>query len=293
MKKGLVLILFLFIISCKREKEEKNFPPEILSAKIVPEKLTPYKRAGVSIKAVDKNKDDIKFKIEWFLNNRKVFEGKEFYIENLKKGDVLYAVITPYDGKEYGKPFTTAPALLQNLPPRIEEANFIPDTIFTTTEKIEIKGKAYDPDGDETTFLCEWYINGRKQETQEPVFYPAKLKENDIVEAIVYAYDGTERSKNFIRVSTIALNSPPFIKIKEKEIKLSSYPEFTYKIDAYDPDGDPLKFSIISSTIPEIEITSDGMVKGKIPENVKNINITIKIEDTKGNSKTFNLNFNL
>lgn len=286
-------ILLLFTACVSQEKKGENSPPEILSAKIVPEKLVPGKRAGVSINAVDKDRDDITFKIEWFVNGKKVHEGKEIYLENLKKGDKIFAVITPYDGKEYGKPYTTTPALLQNLPPTIEKANFFPDTIFTTTDKIEIKGEATDPEGDEISFLCEWYINGKKQETQEPVFYPPKLKENDLVEAIVYAYDGSERSRNFIRISTVVLNSPPVVDIKEGEIKLSSYPEFSYKVNAHDPDGDPLKFSILYSSIPDIEILPDGTIKGKIPENVKKIDITLKIEDIKGNSKTVNLNFNL
>jgi len=282
------------VLSCtSRNKKQGNSPPEILSAKIVPEKLVPGKRAGVTIKAIDKDKDDISFKVEWFVNGKKVSEGREFYPENIRKGDRVHAVITPYDGKEYGRSFNTAPALLQNSPPRIEEANFIPDTILTITKKIEIKGKALDPDEDEITFLCEWYINGQKQETEKPVFTPHTLKENDLVEAIVYAFDGEQRSRNFIRISTIALNSPPEIDVKEGEIKLSSYPEFSYKINAYDPDGDPLKFSILSSSIPGIEVTSDGTIKGKLPENAKKIDITLKVEDTKGNSKTVNLNFSL
>lgn len=295
MKHYLALFLTLLLMfSCtSRNKKQANSPPEILSAKIVPEKLVPGKRAGVSINAIDKDKDDISLKVEWFVNGKKVSEGREFYPENLRKGDRVHAVITPYDGKEYGKSFVTTSALLQNQPPEIVEANFIPDTILTTTEKIEVKGKAVDPDQDEITFLCEWYINGQKQETEKPVFTPQALKENDLVEAIVYAFDGEQRSRNFIRISTIALNSPPFVDIKKGEIKLSSYPEFTYKINARDPDQDPLKFSIIFSSIPEVEITPDGTIKGKIPENVKEINITLKVEDTKGNSRTVNLNFSL
>ncbi len=287
------LILLLMLWCASRDKKQGNFPPEILSAKIAPEKLSAGKRAGVSINAVDKDKDDITFKVEWFANDKKVFEGREFYPENLRKGDRIYAVITPYDGKEYGKSYKTPPAHLQNLPPEIVEANFLPDTILTTTEKIEVKGKANDPDGDEITLLCEWYINGKKIEQDEPVFKPRGLKENDLVEAIVYAFDGQERSRNFIRISTIALNSPPVINIKKGEIKLSSYPEFTYKINAYDPDEDSLKFSILSSSISEIEIIPDGTIKGKAPENVKKINITLKVEDIKGNSRTINLNFSL
>ncbi|MEO0231533.1 MAG: hypothetical protein ABIM29_03215 [candidate division WOR-3 bacterium] len=293
MKKIAFLLLLLILISCKKEEKKINHPPEIISAKIEPEDIMKNMRAGVFIKANDKDKDDIIYKIEWFLNDEKVFEGKEISLEKFKKGDLLYAIITPYDGKEYGKPYKTAPALIKNSPPKIIEAKFSPDTIFTTTEKIEIVAKAEDPDNDEISYIVEWYINGKMQEEKRTVFNPPKLKENDLLEAIVYAYDGEEKSKSFSRISYLVQNSPPFIEVPQEELKIPSYPEFTYKINAYDPDGDKLKFEIISSNIKEIQIDENGIIKGKIEENVKKINIKIKVIDTKGNYKEKEIIFSL
>ncbi|MEO0263368.1 MAG: hypothetical protein ABIM62_06560 [candidate division WOR-3 bacterium] len=293
MKKIAFLLLLLILISCKKEEKKINHPPEIISAKIEPEDIMKNMRAGVFIKANDKDKDDITYKIEWFLNDEKVFEGKEISLEKFKKGDLLYAIITPYDGKEYGKPYKTAPALIKNSQPKIIEAKFSPDTIFTTTEKIEIVAKAEDPDNDELSYIVEWYINGKMQEEKRTVFNPPKLKENDLLEAIVYAYDGEEKSKSFSRISYLVQNSPPFIDVPQEELKIPSYPEFTYKINAYDPDGDKLKFEIISSNIKEIQIDENGIIKGKIEENVKKINIKIKVIDTKGNYKEKEIIFSL
>ncbi len=293
MKKIAFLLLLLILISCKKEEKKINHPPEIISAKIEPEDIMKNMRAGVFIKANDKDKDDIIYKIEWFLNDEKVFEGKEISLEKFKKGDLLYAIITPYDGKEYGKPYKTTPALIKNSPPKIIEARFSPDTILTTTEKIEIVAKAEDPDNDEISYIVEWYINGKMQEEKRTVFNPPKLKENDLLEAIVYAYDGEEKSKSFSRISYLVQNSPPFIEVPQEELKIPSYPEFTYKINAYDPDGDKLKFEILSSNIKEIQIDENGIIKGKIEENVKKINIKIKVIDTKGNYKEKEIIFSL
>ena len=293
MKKAALLLLILALISCKKEDKGINHTPEIISAKIEPRDLAKNMRAGVFIKALDKDKDDIIFKIEWFLNDEKVFEGKEISCEEFKKGDLLYAIITPYDGKEYGKPYKTAPALIKNSPPKILEAYFSPDTIFTTTNKIEIVAKAEDPDNDNISYIVEWYINGKKQEGEKEIFTPKNLKENDLLEAIVYAYDGEEKSKNFVRVSYLVQNSPPIINIEESEIKIPSYPIFTYKINAYDPENDKLKFEIISSNIKEVEIDENGIVKGKIEENVKKINIKIKVTDSKGNYREREIIFSL
>ncbi len=293
MKKELILILILLFSFCKKEKIRINHPPEIISAKIEPEDLKKNMRAGAFIKANDKDKDDIIFKIEWFLNDKKVFEGKEISLEKFKKGDKLYAIITPYDGKEYGKPFKTAPALIKNSGPKMLEAYFSPDTILTITEKIEIIAKAEDPDNDEISYIVEWYINGEKQEGEKEIFSPKNLKENDLLEAIVYAYDGEEKSKNFVRISYLVQNSPPIIDIQESEIKIPSYPIFTYKINAYDPENDKLKFEIISSNIREVEIDENGIIKGKIEENVKKINIRIKVTDSKGNYREKEIIFSL
>ncbi len=292
MKKILVFLLLFFTL-CKKEEKKINHPPEIISAKIEPENLKKNMRAGVFIKANDKDKDDIIYKIEWFVNDEKVFEGKEISLEKFKKGDLLYAIITPYDGKEYGKPYKTAPALIKNSPPKMIEARFSPDTILTTTEKIEIVAKAEDPDNDEISYIVEWYINGKMQEEKGIVFNPPKLKENDLLEAIVYAYDGEEKSKSFSRISYLVQNSPPLIEVPQEELKIPSYPEFTYKINAYDPDGDKLKFEIISSNIKEIQIDENGIIKGKIEENVKKINIKIKVIDTKGNYREKEIIFSL
>lgn len=283
MKRMLLLLPILALTFCKKEEKEINYPPEIISAKIEPSDLRKDMRAGVLIKANDKNNDDITYKIEWFLNDEKISEGKEISLEKFKKGDILYAIITPYDGKEYGKSFKTAPALIKNSPPRMVEAKFSPDTILTITKKVEIIAKGEDPDNDEISYMVEWYINGEKQEEKGTVFSPKNLKENDLLEAIVYAYDGEEKSKSFTRISYLVQNSPPFIEIPQEEIKIPSYPEFTYKINAYDPDGDKLKFEIVSSNIKEIKIDENGIIRGKIEENVKKINVKIKIIDTKGN----------
>ena len=291
MKKFFIFLILIGFICCKKEKGIKlNNPPEILSAKIEPENLKKNERAGALIKAKDKDGDDITYKIEWFLNGKKIYEGKEIETHNFKKGDTLYAVITPYDGKEHGKPYKTAPALIRNTAPEIISAKFLPETILTITDKIEVKAEGKDIDDDNLSFLVEWYINGEKK-GEGINFFPQKLKENELLEAIVYAYDGEEKSKNFITISAIVSNSPPFIDLKENEIKLSSYPYFTYKINAYDPDGDNLKFEIVSSNVKGIEIDENGVIKGKIEGNVKNIILRIKIIDTKGNSREKNLTF--
>jgi hypothetical protein len=291
MKRFLIFLIFIGFISCKKAKEIKgNNPPQILFAKIEPENLKKNQRAGALISANDKDGDDITYKIEWFLNGKKIYEGKEIETHNFKKGDTLYAVITPYDGKEYGKSYKTAPALIKNTPPEIISAKFLPETILTITHKIEVKAEGKDIDDDKISFLVEWYINGEKK-GEGLSFSPQKLKENELLEAVVYAYDGEEKSKNFVTISANVSNSPPIIDLKQNEIKLSSYPYFTYKINAYDPDGDDLKFEIVSSNVKGIEIDENGIIKGKIEENIKNINLRIKIIDKKGNYIEKNLTF--
>lgn len=124
MKRLFLLLLILNLTSCEKEKVRTNHAPEIISAKIEPEDIMKNMRAGVFIKANDKDKDDITYKIEWFLNDEKVFEGKEISLEKFKKGDLLYAIITPYDGKEHGKPYKTTPVLIKNSPPKMIDTLF-------------------------------------------------------------------------------------------------------------------------------------------------------------------------
>lgn len=97
------------------------------------------------IKAVAEGKDregnPVTFKYEWTKNNEPAGEGDS--IRDFKRGDKLSVKITPFDGKEYGRP-TALTTEIQNTTPRIIEHTDMKIDNNILTYQV----KAFDPDGD-------------------------------------------------------------------------------------------------------------------------------------------------
>jgi len=125
--------------------EIKNGPPEIVSARILPE----GKQGGslsAEVSANDIDGDTVTFQYEWTKNGGPA--GKEQRLNGpFKRGDKISVKITPFDGEAYGNPVTLQREIA-NMPP-----------VITDDRKVAFDGKIYtyqiravDPDGDPLTY---------------------------------------------------------------------------------------------------------------------------------------------
>ena len=128
------IVLFIsiaLIIQCGKKKEDKdktivNTPPKINEVTLLPLNPTIQSEITARILSSDKEGDPITYKVKWFVNGQEIGEGMFFKHEEIKKGDEVYAEITPFDGKEWGKPVKTDEITIGGLPPKILAVKIAP-----------------------------------------------------------------------------------------------------------------------------------------------------------------------
>ncbi len=291
--KMLILLIILLFFSCNRKSGEnvKNSPPSIDRAEIIPSMVYKNTKAQVRVFSKDNDKDNITYKFKWFVNDEEYLEESEIELKLLSKGDKIYVEITPFDGKEYGKPYRTAEKYIRNSKPVMISARIEPDTITSNVKEIKIIGNGEDIDGDNLTYTCEWFLNNKKLDETSTVL-KGNFKKNDVINFIVRANDGEETSENFVSAVIYVKNAPPAFQMKEDSIKISSN-SFNFKVNAIDHDGDKIKYSIVSSNLPLTIDENTGVVSGQIPEGFTGITIQVKAEDGEGAYSIKNINLGI
>ncbi len=125
-----------------------NAPPEIVSAKIEPERPGKKDTVKVTVEAKDPDGDSVIIKYKWKRNNTNIpnAEGQTLSLSNFSKKDIITVDIIPFDGEAEG----------QGRIGRVEIFNSPP--VITSTPSA-ISGSAYsyqviaqDPDADKITY---------------------------------------------------------------------------------------------------------------------------------------------
>ncbi|UCG92195.1 MAG: hypothetical protein JSV97_00365 [candidate division WOR-3 bacterium] len=288
--KEIMSIFFLFVIvftvECGQKKEEarvpENTPPYITSAFIIPNNPQVGSRLNLRIDAGDKEGDKISYTVKWFLNNEEIGEGVEFYVSEVKRGDMLYAEITPSDGKTLGEPVNTAVIKVGNSPPEITRVTISPDAVFTSSDELTITGEGFDVDNDSLTYFCYWALNRTELLLDTSTTIPLKnlnLKKGSVLRAELYAFDGSAVSAPYTVDITIG-NSPPIL-IQDIDSIFYNYQNITYQLPIVDPDNDPMTFELLESP-PGITIDqAEGRVYGSV-EKAGEFEIVVRATDVDG-----------
>lgn len=122
--------------------------PDIEKARLLIENQKTIDVIKVVAEGKDKDGNALTFKNEWMKNGEPKGEGDSF--SDFKRGDKISVRITPFDGKEYGKPRTLS-LEVANTNPRITEHN----EIKFDGKHFSYQVKATDPDGDTLTYTLK------------------------------------------------------------------------------------------------------------------------------------------
>ncbi len=168
-------------------------------------------------------------------------------------------------------------------------ARIEPDTVTSGTKEIKVIGNGEDIDGDEIDFIVEWFLNNKKLDEKGTILR-GNFKKNDVINFIARATDGEDISENFVSAAIYVKNSPPYFQMQEDSVKISSN-SFNFRVNAIDPDGDKVKYSIFSSSLPLTIDENTGLLSGNLSDDFSVITIQIKAEDEEGAYalKTINL----
>ena len=286
MRNFLCITLLFLLFSCSSEK-----PSEVVSQK-------PQEAGGSSysleITPVNVTRASILYvvphgfaaadaKIEWLVNGSLVVSPipTQLSANEIKKNDKVQ-VKTTIQGKE----ILSNIIQIRNSPPEISSIKILPE-IFKPGDALYVEAAGSDIDGDEVTISYEWTKNGEPAGDSKQI--NTQLKKGDKIDVKITPYDGETYGRSIVLHREIA-NMPPMI----TEGKNHNFDGniFTYQIQAVDPDGDTLTYSLKSAPSGMTINPSSGLIKWNVPPEFQGkVSFTVSVKDGRNGEalQSFNL----
>lgn len=168
-----------------------NAPPSIAGVTL----STTAPAAGESLTATpngwfDADGDPPGYRYAWYVNDTQVSTQETLPPNQFGAGDVVYVVVTPWDGYDEGPPVTSDEAVGTNTLPRLVSFDCLPE-VPTTADDIVATWEAEDDDGDELTATVVWYLNNILQSDVTGDTFPStKTQRNDQIRCVLTVSDG-------------------------------------------------------------------------------------------------------
>jgi hypothetical protein len=274
-----LFILICLLMGCKKPVGDK---PRITNADFLNDVFTVEYDLTVRASLMSPVPATVTF--TWFVNDNEVYDMNETTLpaKHFKKRDRVSCTINAVDslGKE-AEPVTLGPITIENAFPRITWADIIPtDSIYKGIDLL-IEAETDDPDNDDVEIRYTWYVGNSLVSTDSILNGDLLMAgENVLVELVPYDGDTTGAMYE-VKRPIIVQNTPPNILGTPTAIIQDSI--LTCKINAQDPDGDPLTFAIESGP-SGMTIDSTGLIRWVFtpPENDTTYIISIVVTDDKG-----------
>jgi hypothetical protein len=275
----------ILVSGCGGKKDEgttaSNDPPVLQSVTLLPLNPNVHSEITARILASDKNGDPITYLVKWFVNGDEIGEGMSLTYPDIKKGDKIFADVTPYDGKTYGKAMRSGDVTIGGMAPRILSVSVIPEMVYVTTPQITLNALFEDADQDEIDLVVHWLVNDEVLNNTSNVLQISSLglKKNDVITGAAFADDGDDRSEAFPFEITIA-NSPPAFKMKIDSVKCATDSVY-YALPIFDPDGDALSFELLDAPSGIMIDRENGIIYGTAGQ-IEVFEVFVRATDSEG-----------
>jgi hypothetical protein len=254
--------------------------------------------AGSRIEAVfaDPWIDPQKCRFEWRRDGSMIREarGKVLEPSRFSKGEEIAVRVFVEDPAGGPPRELRARVAVVNSPPKLTNAALVMSAAAGPAEVRAIV-ESTDPDGDPVSFEYRWFRNDAPIDgARDSSLAASGLARGDRLAVQVVATDRESSSPPF--------RSPP-LQIDNLPPRISSQPvaprandvTFRYQVTAVDPDGDPLRFELVSAP-PGMTLEPEGLVVWPLPsarERRGNHRVSIKVSDPQGGAaiQEFALNF--
>ena len=149
-----------------------NTPPSINSVTIKSDTTPPTVISKLEAKIEgwrDVDEDEERIQYEWYTPAGKIQDATEATLQGMfKKGDEIYVIATPTDGKDVGEAKTSPKLAIVNTRPTKPKVAIRP-TQPTEEDDLacEIVEPSADADGDDIAYNVKWYKNNKEQKDLE------------------------------------------------------------------------------------------------------------------------------
>jgi hypothetical protein len=301
MKKFMLLLLFLSLLSCSAEKtappgtsqspesgEVSGTPataPFVAatgapSIEVVPHEADRHSRLSL----VPKGLSITGVKTEWLVNGTTSGgTGTTFDPVDNARGDTVQARVTIR-----GKEVLSNVVEIQDTPPEFTRLKIMPE-VFKPGDRLYVEAEARDIDGDPVTIYYEWTKNGEEGGTNSMIASP--LARGDRIVVKVTAYDGERYGQPVVFEREIA-NMPPMIATDSKYHFNGG--TFICQMHGTDPDGDLLTWSLKTAPSGMTIDPAAGLVRWQVPPDVSGkTSFIVSASDGHGGQAVQTFNFSV
>jgi hypothetical protein len=177
---------------------------------------------------------------------------------------------------------------IKNTPPEITKVRIMPD-IFKPGDALSVDVTGSDLDGDPVTFLYEWTKNGEPAGKTNKI--EGGIRRGDKISLKITPFDGEHYGRPKI-LNTGVQNMPPVIR-EDNKFNFDGK-VFTYQVQATDPDGDPLVYSLKSAPAGMTINSNTGLVTWIVPQDFKGkTSVVTSVKDDKGGEANYTLNIDI
>jgi len=235
------------------------------------------------IQSKDPDGDGITYRYEWIKNDEELVGEDKSTLKGgkLKKGDIIEVKVTPFDGKENGKPFLSSPVKILNSHPVIQEVWVEPKTP-SAKDSLKALEKSVDADGDTIYFTYQWEKNGTVlMDERREVLEQGRFKKGDSIAVTIIPDDreimGSPKKSDPVTI----INTPPTI-ISSPPTSIEGT-KYLYQVEVIDPDNDPITFSLRSGPKGMKIDPINGLIQWEIQKEDKGTQtIEIEVVDNEG-----------
>jgi len=199
-----------------------NAPPSILSVTIESDTTPPTLLGKLEAKVEewrDIDGDEEKIQYQWYTQAGKIQNATEAMLQGVfKKGDDIYVIATPTDGKDVGESKTSNKLAIVNAKPTKPKVEIRPPQPTENDDlTCEILEPSTDADEDDITYHIKWYKNNKVQkdladkQTVESKYTVAGEKWHCRVVATDGEADSSASSSKTVTIKESAENTPPSI----------------------------------------------------------------------------------
>ena len=224
-------------------------------------------------------------KIEWILNGGPVVAlGSKFDTAAVTKGDRVQAKALVGDSEVWSDTIE-----IRNSPPELTRVKIMPE-VFKPGDSIYVETAADDADGDDVAISYEWTKNGEQAGTGKAMELP--LKRGDKISVRITPFDGEVHGESALLKREIR-NIPPAI-TEGYKFKIEGR-KWSHQIQAADPDGDTLAYSLKAAPSGMAIDPATGLVTWDVPRGFHGkTTVTATVSDGHGGeaTQTFNVYIN-
>jgi hypothetical protein len=221
-----------------------NHVPSIRAVRLMPDPLKLGAPIVAEVDADDLDGDFLRYEFRWWINDQVLRDatGPSIGTELLKKSDKVMAEIVAFDGKDRSASFKTE-AVIQNSTPAINRVALEFEAPAAVPPRLKARVGAVDHDGDDIHYVYRWWRNDALiKESHEDWIDIAGFARKDSIVVEVTARDQDGEAAPYRSSPAVVGNAPP--RILTNPSALDPQGDYQYRVQAHDPDGDPLVYGL-------------------------------------------------